>query len=367
MSNNSVPSGDLAEVNSIYLKEIEEVLFNGALIGGKYVEKFESNLASYLNADHVISTASGMDALILALTSLDLPKKSNVLVVNNGGGYASLAVVSAGLNPIFADIESDGYLLCLNDLTKWSDKVSAVVATHLYGKMLNMEKLIDWAKAQDIYVIEDCAQAIGAEQQGKKSGTFGDIGCFSFYPTKNLGGIGDGGAVTTSNSQLAAKIRKLANYGWNGRYNIEVLNGRNSRLDAINAVVLNKKLEQLDSENQKRREILSKYIEALKPFSVMLDRSLDKSHVAHLATGQVDNVRSLVDFCGERGIQITRHYPILDSDQNGLCASKESVDTPKARNHCEKVVNLPIYPNLKVDQQESVISAVVEWCKLSVK
>ena len=351
MSHTSVPSGDLAEVNSIYLKEIEEVLFNGALIGGKYVEKFERNLASYLNSDHVISTASGMDALILALTSLDLPKKSNVLVVNNGGGYASLAVVSAGLNPVFADIESDGYLLCLNDLTRWSDKVSAVVATHLYGKMLNMEQLIDWAKAKGVYVIEDCAQAIGAKQQGKKSGTFGDIGCFSFYPTKNLGGIGDGGAVTTSNSHLAAKIRKLANYGWNGRYNIE----------------LNKKLEQLDSENEKRRTILNKYIKELKPFSIMLDRSLDESHVAHLATGQVDKVSSLVDFCGERGIQISRHYPILDSDQNGLCASNESVDTPKARNHCEKVVNLPIYPNLKVDQQESVISAVVEWCKLSVK
>ncbi len=367
MSHTSVPSGDLAGVNSIYSSEIEEVLSNGALIGGKYVEKFESNLASYLGSDHVISTASGMDALILALISLDLPKKSNVLVVNNGGGYASLAVVSAGLNPIFADIESDGYLLCLNNLPKWSGKVSAVVATHLYGKMLNMEKLIHWAKAEDIYVIEDCAQAIGAEQQGKKSGTFGHIGCFSFYPTKNLGGIGDGGAVTTSNSQIAAKIRKLANYGWNGRYNIEVLNGRNSRLDAINAVVLNKKLEQLDSENEKRRKVLNKYIKDLKPFSIMLDRSLDESHVAHLATGQVDKASSLIDFCGERGIQITRHYPILDSDQNGLRTSNENVDTPKAKNHCEKVVNLPIYPNLKLHQQESVISAVIEWCKISVK
>lgn len=367
MNHSLVPSGDLAGVNSIYLDEIKEVLVNGTLVGGKYVEKFESNLAFYLNSDHVISTASGMDALILALTSLDLPKKSNVLVANNGGGYASLAVVSAGLNPVFADIESDGYLLCLNDLTKWTDNVSAVIATHLYGKMLNMKKLIDWAKAKDIYVIEDCAQAIGAKQQGKKSGTFGDIGCFSFYPTKNLGGLGDGGAVTTSNSQLAAKIRKLANYGWNGRYNIEVVNGRNSRLDAINAVVLNKKLEQLDSENEKRRKILNKYIEELKPFSIMLDRILDESHVAHLATGTVDKASSLIDFCGERGIQITRHYPILDSDQTGLHVSNEGVHTPKAKNHCEKVVNLPIYPNLKLDQQELVISAVIGWSKSIAK
>ncbi len=363
----SVPSGDLAQVNSIYLKEIEEVLFKGAFVGGKYVEKFENDLATYLGSDHVISTASGMDALILALSSLNLPKNSNVLVVNNGGGYASLAVISAGLNPVFADIDSDGYLLSLNDLTKWSSKVRAVIATHLYGKMLNMKKLTEWAKSEDVYVIEDCAQAIGAEQFGEKSGTFGDIGCFSFYPTKNLGGIGDGGAVTTHNHKLATQIRKLANYGWNGRYNIEVTNGRNSRLDAVNAVVLSKKLEQLDSENEIRRNILKRYIEELRIYGVMLDLDVDESHVAHLATGHVDHASSLIDFCADRAIQITQHYPILDSDQPGLQTTDQNVDTPYAKNHCNKVVNFPIYPSLKPSQQNSVISAVIEWCEKNAK
>lgn len=165
-----MPSGDLKGKNLEYELEIKRVLEGGNLIGGEFVSGFESKLAAYLSTKCVISVASGMDALILSLTALDLPKSSNVLVVNNGGGYASLAVKSVGLVPVFSDIDPFGYLLDLNNLIDWNNRVSAIIVTHLYGKMVEMKPVLRWAKENNVKIIEDCAQAIGANEKGKMAG-----------------------------------------------------------------------------------------------------------------------------------------------------------------------------------------------------
>ena len=361
MNDYSVPSGDLMGVNQVFKSEVSRVLEVGSLVGGDFVSGFEDQFAQYLGSKHVVSVASGMDALILSLTALEIPKNSKVLVSNNAGGYASLAAISAGFQPVFCDIEASGYLLDTSELDKWSGQVNAIIATHLYGKMLNMSSISKWAKANHVRVIEDCAQAIGAIENGKRAGTFGDVGCFSFYPTKNLGGIGDGGAISTSNSDIAERIRKLANYGWGSRYDIQIPGGRNSRLDAINAAVLARKLLCLDENNSARRKILKRYISEFKNINFMIDNDVADSHVGHLASARVANPGKFLEFCKSNGVQITRHYPHQDSDQKGLNSGEIEVNTPRAKLHCEEVVNLPIYPELTEAQISKVIETVLGW------
>jgi len=361
LNNYSVPSGDLREVNLKYASEINRVLEVGSFIGGDFVSDFENRLSNYLGSNYVISVASGMDALILSLSSLGLPPKSRVLVANNAGGYASLAAISAGFEPVYCDIEPSGFLLDTNELNKWNGQVKAIIATHLYGKMLDMSIISKWAQENEVRIIEDCAQAIGALQNGKRAGTFGEVGCFSFYPSKNLGGIGDGGAISTSDPEIAERLRKLANYGWGSRYKIDLAGGRNSRLDAVNAVVLSGKLPNLDENNGTRRRILSRYIEEFKNYSFMIDKNATDSHVGHLASGRVANPEGFIEFCKNRGVQVSRHYPHLDSDQRGLFAGEAEVNTPFAAGHCAEVVNLPIYPGLQEKQVDKVISTVLAW------
>lgn len=357
----SVPSGDLAGLNKAYASVVTRVLEVGSLVGGNLVSEFENHFAQYLGSRHVVSVASGMDALILSLTALNLPKNSKILVANNAGGYASLASISAGFEPVFCDIEPSGYLLDTSELYKWNGQVNAIIATHLYGKMLNMSLISKWAMENGVRVIEDCAQAVGSVENGKRAGTFGDVGCFSFYPTKNLGGIGDGGAVSTSNPEIAERLRMLANYGWGSRYNIEIAGGRNSRLDAINAAVLSSKLPQLDDKNIVRRKILKHYITEFRNIDFMIDKIVDESHVGHLASARVLNPEEFQEFCKNRGVQVTRHYPFQDSDQKGLLIGAVGINTPRAKLHCEEVVNLPIYPELTERQLSKVVETVLEW------
>jgi dTDP-4-amino-4,6-dideoxygalactose transaminase len=224
-----------------------------------------------------------------------------------------------------------------------------------------MEPILNWAEKNNVKVIEDCAQAFGAKVNGKFAGTFGDIGCFSFYPTKNLGGIGDGGAIVASAPKIVRSVRNLKQYGWRSRYDISEKNGRNSRLDAINAAVLSAKLKEIDADNVRRREIYASYLEADSGGEIFQNRNLDESNVVHLAVGITQSPKKLIQFFENKGIEVGQHYPIPDSKQTGLTYASEIRPTPKAILHCESNVSFPIFPHMNNGQVRSVSRAISDW------
>lgn len=357
----TVPFGDLAKSNIQYSSIVEEVFSSGSFVGGKYVEDLESSLANYLDIDHVVSVASGTDALLLALLSLGLPDNSSVWVVDNAGGYGSIAALNAGMVPIFKDANSHDFQIDTDNFENSSGLPSAVIVTHLYGIAANIEAIVSWASKNGVKIVEDCAQAIGANIGGKKLGTFGDVACFSFYPTKNLGGVGDGGAIATNNVKVAEVIRKRKQYGWSSRYFSEVSGGINSRLDAINAGVLLAKLPLLDAANQRRREIYAKYFATDLNSSFFPKIKIDSSFVAHLAVGKSKDPRQFISYFAEHGVEVARHYPFQDSAQPGL-----NYKSPKAVNQgssllCQSVVSIPLYPELSDTQVLHVCNTLTNW------
>ncbi len=362
-----VPAGNLAGVNGKYGQLVAQVLESGNLIGGKYVHTLESKLTRYLNSKYVFTVASGMDALILSLTSLGLPENSPVLVADNGGGYASLAVLSSKLKPIFCDVSEDNYLVNTKTLSKFEGNAKAIIVTHLYGQMADMAAISSWAKDRGIFIIEDCAQSFGAVQNGKHAGTIGDLGAYSFYPTKNLGGIGDGGAICTDNELMAAQISALRQYGWLNKYDISIENARNSRMDAINAAVLTDKLSEIDLQNARRREILSRYLRASEGIGFFPYKQINADNVAHLAVGISKTPEKMIEYFADKGIELTRHYPLQDSQQLGLNQNGSTLNTDTAKWLCESVVSLPIYPWLSDEQVSHVCNSLVEWGKSDFK
>jgi dTDP-4-amino-4,6-dideoxygalactose transaminase len=361
-----VPAGNLAGVNDGYLELVNRAITAGTLVGGQIVSDFENDLEKYLDSKHVFTLASGMDALILSLTALQLTPKSRVLVADNAGGYASLAVLSTGHVPVFCDVSAKTFLIDLDSLGDRVNGAKALIMTHLYGQMGNMEEVMSWARERSISVIEDCAQSFGATQLNKKSGTFGDIGAFSFYPTKNLGGIGDGGAICTSNQNYADRIKSLRQYGWSGRYNIVHANARNSRLDSINAAVLRAKLYSIDADNQTRREILQKYVDAFGEVRFFTYNVVAADNAAHLAVGRTPNTKEMIKFFQENGVELSRHYPIPDSKQSGLNYLGVKFSTPVSQEVCDQVVSIPIYPWLTEEQVNHVCKVIKLWCKHNV-
>ena len=357
----SVPFGDLAKSNIPYLSIVEDIFTAGTFVGGKYVQDLESSLAKYLDIDQVVTVASGTDALFLAILSLELPANSSVWVVDNAGGYGSVATLNAGLIPIFKDASSRDFQIDIENFNDTLDLPSAVIVTHLYGIAANIEAIVSWASKNGVKVVEDCAQAIGASVNGKKLGTFGDVACFSFYPTKNLGGVGDGGAIATNSPKVANQIRKRKQYGWSSRYFSEVSGGINSRLDAINAGILLAKLPKLDSANQRRREIYSKYLATDLNSSFFPKISVDSSFVAHLAVGTSKDPKQFISFFGERGVEVARHYPFQDSVQPGLNYKSPKVTNQSSSLLCQSVVSIPLYPELTDNQVLHVCNTLKDW------
>jgi len=357
----TVPFGDLAKSNIHYSKVIEEIFTSGTFVGGKYVEELESSLADYLDVDHVVSVASGTDALLLALLSLDLPENSSVWVVDNAGGYGSVAALNAGLIPIFKDASTINFQIDIENFDNPSELPSAVIVTHLYGITADIGEIVTWGRNNGVKIVEDCAQAIGASLNGKKLGTFGDVACFSFYPTKNLGGVGDGGAIATNNSKMAEVIRKRKQYGWSKRYFSEVSGGVNSRLDAINAGVLLAKLPMLDAANQRRREIYTKYSATDVNSTFFPKISIDSSFAAHLAVGQSNDPKKFINYFAQHGVEVARHYPFQDSVQPGLNHKSPKVINRVSSLLCKSVVSIPLYPELTDYQVSQVCNTLTAW------
>ena len=339
-------------------KAIFEVIENSAFVGGKFVEKFENNFATYLGVKNAIGVGNGTDALEVALWGLNLPKGSEVIVPANTFIATSEAVTRNGLKVRFVD-SNKYYQINTKTIEEHITKnTSAIIAVHLYGHPANMKKILEIAKKYNLKVIEDAAQAHGAKIEGKKVGTFGDIATFSFYPGKNLGAYGDAGCVVTDNDALSEKIRKYINHGRSEKYFHE-FEGRNSRLDGIQAAVLTIKLKYLDIWLQKRNEVAESYLQEIKNPLIQLPKRVDGVyHAWHLFVVQVEDREGFRKYMSLNDIQTGIHYPIslpklkayeyLHSDSENFKACKEE----------SFLVSIPIGEHLEESEVSKIISVI---------
>ncbi|ALF54195.1 Cys/Met metabolism pyridoxal-phosphate-dependent enzyme [Nostoc piscinale CENA21] len=372
---NSVPAFDIkqqyvtieAEVSAAVL----EVLASGRYIGGPIIESFEQKFAAYHGVTNCIACNSGTDALYLALRALEIGAGDEV-ITTPFTFIATAEVISAvGAKPVFVDIDINTYNLDLRQIAAVvTPKTKAIIPVHLFGQSVDMTELMAIAQKHNLAVIEDCAQATGAVWDNRKVGSIGHIGCFSFYPTKNLGGCGDGGAITTNDSELAAKMRVIKEHGQRNRYYYEEV-GVNSRLDAIQAAILQIKLRYLDNWNQKRQAIASYYQKFLSQISgIFVPEELPGGEsvwnqftirvVSESRNGASASRRDWVkNQLQERGVSSMVYYPYpLHLQPVYKHLGYQPGQLPVVEQTCHEVLSLPMFPELTTQQQDQVIYAL---------
>ena len=364
-----VPFGDLSRQYKKYKKEFDSIISGvfekGSFILGENLKSFEDNFARYLEASHAIGVANGTEALFLALKALEIGNGDEVITVSNTAVPTISAIDSAGAKPVFVDIEENTFNIDPSKIeSAITSKTKAIIPVHLYGNPCNMEKIARIAGRYNLKIIEDCAQAHGAEYKGKKVGTFGDCGAFSFYPSKNLGANGDGGMVVTNSGELAEKIRLLRNYGFADRY-ISILRGYNSRLDEIQAALLDFKLARLDEWNKRRRQIADRYMSELGKLPIIIPSVFSEhKHVFHLFVVRVKERQKFLEFMSGNGINIIIHYPIPIHLQPAYeFLNYKRGDFPVTENVSEEIVSLPIYPELEEKEISYIIAKIINYFK----
>ncbi|MCU1236056.1 MAG: DegT/DnrJ/EryC1/StrS aminotransferase [Candidatus Solibacter sp.] len=327
---------------------VNRVLASGWYILGRECAAFEAEFAAYCGVPHCVSVANGTDALELALRALNIGPGDAVATVANAGGYSTAAIRAAGAEALYVDIDPVTMNMSAADLqARLTPKVRAVIATHLYGRMADLPSLLKVG----VPLIEDCAQAHGAVLAGRKAGSWGTLACFSFYPTKNLGALGDGGAITTSDAHLAARVRSLRQYGWSSKYHSAEY-GRNSRLDEMQAAILRTKLPHLDAWNARRREIAATYNSALG-----IDSEIGDDCVAHLYVMRTPAREEVRGALAARGIATDIHYPVPDHLQPS--APRTGVHLPATEQAAREVLTLPCYAELEEAEVAAVVEALV--------
>ncbi len=368
-----MPFNDLsrssAEVLDQITNKVNAVILSGNYILGPEVKKFEEELARYLDCVDSVGVATGTDAIVLSLLATGLGPGDAVVTMANAGAYTTVAATSIGAEPIFVDVSPDSFQMSLSQLRSSIEESSArgispkaIVVTHLFGQLNpEIEEIAEFAKTQGITLIEDCAQAIGANRGSKMAGSFGALATFSFFPTKNLGAKGDGGAVTSNHSTMLARVRQLRQYGWGSKYSIELPFGRNSRLDELQAAILRVKLPYLNEWNKTRREIFRRYLVSAGK-NVKFYSQVNESFVAHLCPITVDGYSQaeLLDFFSARGIATSIHFPIPDHNQRIYLKYKDLVTLPVTEYACSNLVTIPIFPEMVESEIESVCKALKE-------
>lgn len=359
----SVALNDLLRQSTVLHEELSasmnRVLTSGWYILGRECAAFEAEFASYCGAAHCVSVANGTDALELALRSLEIGAGDRVATVANAGGYSTTAIRAAGAEPLYIDIDPVTMNMSGTDLARrLTPDVRAIIATHLYGRMADLPALLSITTSARVPLVEDCAQAHGAAIGGRKAGSWGTLACFSFYPTKNLGALGDGGAITTQNAALAQRVKSLRQYGWSGKYQCAEY-GRNSRMDEMQAAILRVKLPYLDAWNSRRREIAAVYSAALSGHAVECPRDFSEDYVAHLYVIRT-RARELVRGALQaRGIATDIHYPIPDHLQEAARGSlSAAVQLPATEQATREVLTLPCYAELTAGEVSAVAGAL---------
>ncbi|TVR77911.1 MAG: DegT/DnrJ/EryC1/StrS family aminotransferase [Chitinophagaceae bacterium] len=372
---------NMVDLQGQYLKikeelnaRILEVIDSGAFVKGPAVQQFEENLAKFHNCKHVISCGNGTDALQIAMMALGFKPGDEVITVS----FTYVATVEVikllGLVPVFVDVDPDTFTIDVNQIeAKITDKTVAIAPVHLYGQSADMHPLMEIAKKHKLYVIEDNAQAIGADYiypDGKKVKTscIGDIGCTSFYPSKNLGAMGDGGAITTNDDDLATKLRQIANHGQSSLYQFDLI-GVNSRLDGIQAALLDVKLSYLNDYLAARQEAAAYYDNAFKNHQKITPpkRAPYSTHVFHQYTLKLaDDIDrdKLKNYLNEQGVPSMVYYPKplhMHKAYTDLGFSKG--DLPVSESLSERVISLPMHTELTTNQLDYIIEHVLKYCK----
>jgi dTDP-4-amino-4,6-dideoxygalactose transaminase len=332
-----------------------EVLESGWYILGPRVAGFEKAFAAYCGASECVSTGNGTDALELALRACGAGRGSQVAVAANAGGYGTAAIRAAGAEPLFVDVEPEFMLMDPRSLeSRITARTRAVIATHLYGRMADMPGLLAVTAPRGVAVIEDCAQAHGAHLEAKRAGAWGAAGCFSFYPTKNLGALGDGGAIVTSDAGIAERARRLRQYGWASKYRSTLAGGRNSRLDEMQAALLAVKLPLLDNWNERRRAIARRYDQALG-----ISRAREAADVVHLYVLRARDRDAARDRLASAGIGTDIHYPVPDHRQESARGEPwAACPLPVTEQCCGEVLTVPCFPELTPEEVERVAAAL---------
>ncbi|MCQ4140383.1 DegT/DnrJ/EryC1/StrS aminotransferase family protein [Chryseobacterium sp. EO14] len=358
---------DLQKINLSHQQEIEEALLetfrSGWYLLGEKVKTFEEQLSAYCNVPHAIGVANGLDALRLifrAYIELGVMKEGDEVLVPANTYIASLlAITDNKLVPVLVEPDIETYNIDINKIEeKISSKTKAILLVHLYGSIVFSEEIKALAKKYSLKIIEDNAQAIGAVWKGKKSGSLVDAAGFSFYPGKNLGALGDGGAVSCQDETLAKCIRALANYGSQKKY-VNQYQGYNSRLDEIQAAVLSVKLKYLDEENNRRKEIANRYLAEIVNPSIILPnhKTEENSHVYHLFVIRTEKRDQLQDYLEENGIQTLIHYPIPPHQQEAYSHLK-ALELPITEKIHREVLSLPISPVMTDNEVSKVITTL---------
>jgi dTDP-4-amino-4,6-dideoxygalactose transaminase len=342
---------------------IASVINESAFIGGRYVREFEKNFAKYQQAEYCIGVGNGTDALEIAIEALGLPNGSEIIVPANSFIASAEAVTRCGHNVVFCDVNPNNYVINLEDLnSRITSRTSAIMAVHLYGHPCDMDLLMAIASKYDLKIIEDCAQAHGAEYRGRKVGAIGDVGCFSFYPGKNLGAYGDGGAITTNNKGLAIKCRMLANHGRIEKYNHK-FEGRNSRLDGIQAAILDIKLQYLDVWTDHRIMIANTYIDEMKNIKEIKIPVINSTvkHVYHLFVIQHLKRDKLKNYLKSKKIETGIHYPIALPKLQAYNYIDISCDKFTACQIDENLLSLPIGEHVSVDDAKKIANLIRDF------
>jgi dTDP-4-amino-4,6-dideoxygalactose transaminase len=343
-------------------KKTMDVLRSGMYILGDEVASFEKEFADYVGAKYCVGLASGLDALWIAFRVLGIGPGDEVIVQGNTYIASVMGITINGATPVIIDPDEYFHIDASKIEEKITDRTKAILVVHLYGQASNMKPIMDIAHKYNLKVVEDCAQSHGAKFNGQTTGTFGDIGCFSFYPSKNLGGFGDGGGIVTSDSKIAEDVRIFRNYGSEHRYYNRVV-GANSRLDELQAGLLRVKLSHMDELEKEKIKIAERYSNEIKNDKFILPQVRENAtHIWHQFVIRCDSRDDLVEYLNERNIGTIIHYPIPPhlSEAYEYLGMKKG-DLPITEKYADTVLSMPLYIGMTEDEQEYVIKCLNEY------
>jgi dTDP-4-amino-4,6-dideoxygalactose transaminase len=347
-----------AEINAA----IAAVLDGNRYILGPQTQAFEQEFAAYLGVAHAVGVGSGTEALHLALRACHIGAGAEVITVSHTAVATVSAIELADATPVLVDIDPMTYTIDPKAIERAiTSRTKAIIPVHLYGSAASLQPIIDLARKYDLKLIEDCAQAHGARYADRVVGSYGDVSCFSFYPTKNLGAIGDGGLVATNNPEIAENLNLLRQYGWRERY-VSEMAGWNTRLDELQAAILRVKLRYLDADNAKRRNLAAIYDEQLAGVVTRPIEPADTRHVYHLYVIRHPQRDVLMSYLRERGIGTAIHYPVpihLQPAYRGRLGDLGSL--PETEKAAREIVSLPMYPELSAEEVQTVAQAIKEF------
>ena len=373
MSNQTmrVPFNDLARSRAATDPRVREacarVLASGWYVHGPEHEAFEREFAEATQCRGALGVASGSEALELAMLGVGLQRGDSVVVAANAGAYASVAAARLGIGVVYADVDPNSLLLTPESVEAVLDeRVDAVIVTHLFGNVADLQGFRALCDRRGIGLIEDCAQSTGGGSHDRVSGSVGDAASFSFYPTKNLGAAGDGGAVTSQSQDVLDRVRVLRQYGWTQRYQITEPGGMNSRLDEMQAAVLRLGLQSLDDDNAERLRIVQRYADALAGTGTRMVTRHSAGSVAHLAVVMTPSRKArdaLQAGLDAQGIGTSVHYPIPDHRQQGLPRPLRATELPVTEDSVDRILSIPCFPQLGDDEVRYVVERLSDLAR----